>query len=719
MTLRARVAWISAGAGVAALGLAMGAGLALWVGLDTEQRTLATALVAERWPLLGLAALLALLLPAGLLYATVVRSHVQTPKRMAEETRIIAEANPAHRLSPASVAEWDELVEAVNGLAARFQTLTDSVEAKIKAARASAEDEKNQLASLMSQLTQSVLVCHVDGRILLYNNSARQLLGRTPGGRDAVSIGLGRSIFPFIERNLFTHALETIADRIRRGERHPIANVVTTTAAGQLIRVKIGPVAAWRSPDAEEPAPGERPQIVSVVLTLEDVTGPVEAAGRCDALLQSITGAGRAALANIRAAVETMMAYPDMEPERQQQFIRIISEEVTAFSDKLREAESEFAESLQTEWLMDDIRASDLVAAAQRKIEHKLGIRPAAELIEDSIWLRVDSYSLIQAISYLASRLKYELDSREFALRLGRAGRFVELDLIWAGAHITVETWHSWETQPLRMGGEASPLNLRTVMQRHAGEAWYQIDEAGRRAFFRLVVPARHKEASLGPDAHTGDASTGLLSGDVFRAPPGKRDLDKCRLQDLAVTVFSLGTTGPDPAAGDAVFAIGAVRIVDGRLLRHEVFEQLVDPGRMVAAATAAGYGLEPSMLEGQPALESVLPAFHRFCQDTVLVAYRADRDIRFLRSKEVQCGARFRHPVLDVPLLSAAVHPNLGTSSFEALAQRLGVATASQATTLERAIATAEVFLKLVPLLQERGIATLKQARQMCEQVT
>jgi DNA polymerase III subunit epsilon len=368
---------------------------------------------------------------------------------------------------------------------------------------------------------------------------------------------------------------------------------------------------------------------------------------------------------------------------------------------------------------MDDLRASDLLAAAQRRIEHKLGFRPAAEMTEEPIWLRVDSYSLIQAISYLASRLKYELDARELVLRLGQAGRFVQFDLIWSGGQITVETWHAWETQPLRMGGEASPLSLRSVMQRHGGEAWYQIEHAARRAFFRLLVPGRQKEDLAVPDAPVGDVAPALLSGDVFRARGGMRDLDECRLLDLALTVFSLGTTGPDPAAGDAVFAIGAIRIVNGRLLRHEVFEQLVDPGRKVAAATAVSYRLEPAMLEGQPAIEAVLPAFHRYCHDTVLVAYDALRGIRFLRSKEVQCGARFRHPLLDVSQLAAAVHPNIDASGFEALARRLGVATASKATALERAIATGEVFLKLIPLLTERGITSLKQARQTCEQVT
>jgi signal transduction histidine kinase len=47
------------------------------------------------------------------------------------------------------------------------------VESRIREARLSVEEERNRLAALMSELNQSVVVCNLDGRILLYNNRAR------------------------------------------------------------------------------------------------------------------------------------------------------------------------------------------------------------------------------------------------------------------------------------------------------------------------------------------------------------------------------------------------------------------------------------------------------------------------------------------------------------------------------------------------------------------
>jgi DNA polymerase-3 subunit epsilon len=121
-------------------------------------------------------------------------------------------------------------------------------------------------------------------------------------------------------------------------------------------------------------------------------------------------------------------------------------------------------------------------------------------------------------------------------------------------------------------------------------------------------------------------------------------------------------------------------------------------------------------MLQGQPAIERVLPAFYKFCEDTVLVGHNAAFDMRFLQLKEKALGVRFTHPVLDTLLLSAVLHENLASHELEMIAARLGVSTAGRHTAVGDAIMTGEVFLKMIPLLSERGIVTLKQARDACE---
>ena len=77
----------------------------------------------------------------------------------------------------------------------------------------------------------------------------------------------------------------------------------------------------------------------------------------------------------------------------------------------------------------------------------------------------------------------------------------------------------------------------------------------------------------------------------------------------------------------------------------------------------------------------------------------------------------RFTQPVLDTLLLSAVAHPALEDHRLEAIAARMGVDVIGRHTALGDAILAAEIFLKLLPLLAERGVLTLGQALEASRQ--
>jgi DNA polymerase-3 subunit epsilon len=183
-------------------------------------------------------------------------------------------------------------------------------------------------------------------------------------------------------------------------------------------------------------------------------------------------------------------------------------------------------------------------------------------------------------------------------------------------------------------------------------------------------------------------------------------------LGELIYTVFDTETTGLNPEE-DEIISIGAVRVVNSHILRDEHFDQLVNPGRGVPFESIKFHGIKPEMLANQPSIGKVLPNFKRFVQDTVLVGHNAAFDMKMLQVKEKSTSIKFINPVLDTMLLSSVVHPAHENHSLEAIAERLGVNITGRHTALGDAIATGELFVKLVPLLAKMGIFTLKQARE------
>jgi DNA polymerase-3 subunit epsilon len=279
------------------------------------------------------------------------------------------------------------------------------------------------------------------------------------------------------------------------------------------------------------------------------------------------------------------------------------------------------------------------------------------------------------------------------------------------------QTLLSWEIDPMNVAGENSPLTLREVIERHGGEIWFEREKASHRAFIRMLIPSALPQETVESAAllHA-ESRPEYYDFNLFRQTEESRALDDRLLTELTYTVFDTETTGLEPSAGDEIIQIGATRIVNGRLLRSECIDQIIDPRRPLRPEGIPIHGITEEMVAGQPTIDQVLPTFHAFSEDTVLVAHNAAFDMRFLQLKEETTGICFRQPVLDTLLLSAVIHPNQESHKLEAICERLGINVIGRHTALGDAIVTGEVFLKMIPLLAEMGINTLREAREAAE---
>ena len=686
--------------------LAPGAALAVWIGAGwlllraamPEHREALGAFLATRGALVfGWWALAAA--GTGWLAARLYDRHVASARRLADATQLLAGDPSAPSIMPSGPGRERLLTEAINALAEERSTLRANMAKLVEEASRDVARERDQLGALMAELSQSVLVCNLDGRILLYNTRARALFRRlsqapaSAGGAEL--IGLGRSIHSVIDQALIGHALEGIERRGARGEAPSASQFVTTTPAGHLLRVSLAPVRR------EGAAPS------GYVLLVDDITDEMAAQSRRDATLTGLTEASRASLAAIQAALE-MLDYPDLEPAERDSFQQVVRDEVEAMTARLGAVTAAESEDLLTRWPLQEMLGADLVTAAAGAIVAATGEGIAGTEVDEGLWLNVDSFALTQTLAFLALRLTEDLGHPPLTLRLVPAGAWAHLDLVWPTGEGAARGPKGWRTEPMRIGESRSPLSARDVAERHGGEIWLAYDRPRGLSFFRFLLPlATGAEAAL----ELGDRPE-YYDFDLFAPSDAARALDDRPLDALSYTVFDTETTGLDPSSGDEILQMGAVRIVNCKLLRGERFDQLVDPGRSIPEASIPFHGIRPEMVRGQPRITEVLPAFHAFAADTVLVGHNVAFDMRFLELKEESTGVRFDQPVLDTLLLASVAQPDEPSHSLEAIAERLGVSVSARHSAAGDALTTAQVFLKLLPLLRARGIATLGAAR-------
>ena len=189
----------------------------------------------------------------------------------------------------------------------------------------------------------------------------------------------------------------------------------------------------------------------------------------------------------------------------------------------------------------------------------------------------------------------------------------------------------------------------------------------------------------------------------------------RMRLEELTYVVFDTETTGLLPAKGDEIVQIAAVRVVNGRIVKGEVFDTLVNPGRAIPQSATAIHGVSDDMVADAPGVNEVVERFHSFCEGAVLVAHNAPFDMEFLYRREKQIGRSFKNPVLDTVLLSAVVFGQWDNHTLDALVERLEIDLPAEArhTAIGDAIATAQALIKIQSILAGQGIERLEDLLQ------
>ena len=183
----------------------------------------------------------------------------------------------------------------------------------------------------------------------------------------------------------------------------------------------------------------------------------------------------------------------------------------------------------------------------------------------------------------------------------------------------------------------------------------------------------------------------------------------------LDAVALDTETTGLDTAKARIV-QVGAIAVSCGRILDGRQIEMLVDPEIAIPSASTRIHGITNAMVRNAPAFAAVWTAVQAFVENRVIIGHAIGFDLSILEREAARAGLVWKKPrSLCVRLLARLAEPSQADLSLDAIAARLGIVIVDRHSALGDAMAAAEIFVALLPKLQERGIRTLAEAERAC----
>ncbi|MEH6605032.1 MAG: 3'-5' exonuclease [Pseudomonadales bacterium] len=166
--------------------------------------------------------------------------------------------------------------------------------------------------------------------------------------------------------------------------------------------------------------------------------------------------------------------------------------------------------------------------------------------------------------------------------------------------------------------------------------------------------------------------------------------------------VLDFETTGLSARGGDRVIEVGAVAVVDGKIV--EQYQSLMNPGYRVSSFIEDYTGISNEMLSDAPNCREVIPRLQAFLEDSVVVAHNASFDRGFLDAEYEGLGFEREQPFLCSMRIARRLYPNAPNHKLGTLVRYTEVKQTGQ---FHRALADAEMtaglWLKMMQRLRSQ----------------
>lgn len=176
---------------------------------------------------------------------------------------------------------------------------------------------------------------------------------------------------------------------------------------------------------------------------------------------------------------------------------------------------------------------------------------------------------------------------------------------------------------------------------------------------------------------------------------------------DAPCVVFDIETTGFGPVK-DRIIEIGAVRIESGCIT--DTYSTFINPDVPIPYEIEKLTGITDQMVMDYPMIDVILPEFLKFCSGCIMVAHNASFDMGFIAKKAELLGLAADFTILDTVSLARILLPRLNRYKLNIVAKELGISLENHHRAVDDAQATAEIFMKFLTMLADRGIGNLDE---------
>ena len=190
------------------------------------------------------------------------------------------------------------------------------------------------------------------------------------------------------------------------------------------------------------------------------------------------------------------------------------------------------------------------------------------------------------------------------------------------------------------------------------------------------------------------------------------RPKDK-NIEEEIYVVFDIETTGFDPY-NDKIIEIGAIKLKGREVI--DKFSTFINPEVTIPQVIIDLTKITDDIVKDAPKIEEVLPQFLEFCENTTIVAHNAKFDVGFITQKAKQQNLEYAPSVIDTLHWAKVLLTDLKRYNLKALSNYFKVSLDNHHRAIDDALATSEVFQKLLSMILSRGVLKLTEINEQIQ---